>query len=62
MVHESEKLYVPATTVVSSASSATVKVAPSLIVPVSSRAVRSWLGIIYIVNVFVVATPPILSV
>ena len=40
-------------TLVSLSPSETVKVAPSLIVPVSLRAVRSWLGITYIVNVFV---------
>ena len=40
----------------------TVKVALSLMVPVSSRAVRSWLGITYIVNVFVLFPLPVSSV
>ena len=40
----------------------TVKVPPSLIVPVSLRAVRSWLGITYIVNVFVLFPLPVSSV
>ncbi|MDA9724201.1 Ig-like domain-containing protein, partial [Candidatus Pelagibacter sp.] len=35
--------------------------APTLIVPVSLRAVRSWLGITYIVNVFVLVPLPVSS-
>ena len=40
----------------------TVKVPPSLMLPVSLRAVRSWLGITYIVNVFVLFPLPVSSV
>ena len=49
-------------TLVALSPSETVKVPPSLIVPVSLRAVRSWLGITYIVNVFVLVPLPVSSV
>ena len=49
-------------TLVALSPSETVKVPPSLIVPVSLRAVRSWLGITYIVNVFVLFPLPVFSV
>ena len=62
MLYESEELNVAVSTSVVLELFETVKVPPTLMLPVSSCAVRSWLGIIYIVNVFVVATPPILSV
>ena len=62
MLYEFEELNVAVSTLVALEPSETVKVPPTLILPVSLRAVRSWLGITYIVNVFVVATPPILSV
>ena len=62
MLYEFVELNVAVATLVSLSPSETVKVAPSLIVPVSLRAVRSWLGITYIVNVFVLVPLPVSSV
>ena len=62
MLYEFEELNVAVSTLVALSPSETVKVPPSLIVPVSLRAVRSWLGITYIVNVFVLFPLPVFSV
>ena len=62
VLNESPELNEAVVTVVALSSFETVKVALSLMVPVSSRAVRSWLGIIYIVNVFVLFPLPVSSV
>ena len=59
---ESEELNVAVSTSVALELLETVKVAPTLILPVSSRAVKSWLGITYIVNVFVLVPLPVSSV
>ena len=61
-MYESEELNVAVSTSVVSSPSETVKVPPTLMLPVSLRAVRSWLGIIYIVNVFSVVPLPVSSV
>ena len=60
--YESEELNVAVSTSVALSPSETVKVPPTLILPVSLRAVRSWLGITYIVNVFVAVPLPVSSV
>ena len=62
ILYESPVLNEAVVTVVALSLFETVKVALSLMVPVSSRAVRSWLGIIYIVNVFVLFPLPVSSV
>ena len=62
MLYEFEELNVAVSTLVALSPSETVKVPPTLILPVSLRAVRSWLGITYIVNVFVVVPLPVSSV
>ena len=62
MLYEFEELNVAVSTLVALSPSETVKVPPTLILPVSLRAVRSWLGITYIVNVFVLVPLPVSSV
>ena len=62
MLYEFEELNVAVSTLVALELSETVKVPPTLMLPVSLRAVRSWLGMTYIVNVFVVVPLPVFSV
>ena len=50
-LYESEELNVAVSTLVALELFETVKVPPTLILPVSLRAVRSWLGITLIVRV-----------
>ena len=57
-----DRLNVAVSTLVALSPSETVKVPPTLILPVSLRAVKSWLGITYIVNVFVLVPLPVSSV